>query len=43
MPQVEYVQYCHYLMRSVDGRMVFEYGIEEVEAPAEEVSPLLHS
>jgi hypothetical protein len=33
---VTYTRYFHYDEYSVDGRMVYEYGIEDVPAPATE-------
>jgi hypothetical protein len=37
--EVYYLRYCYYSMESVDGRLRFTYGIEEVEAPPLDPAP----
>jgi hypothetical protein len=33
---VQYVRWCHYEFKIVNGRVFYEYGIEDVPAPATE-------
>jgi hypothetical protein len=34
--KVQYARYFHYDFYAVDGRMIYEFGIEDVPAPATE-------
>jgi hypothetical protein len=41
MPTIEYVRYCHYEVRSENGRFIFTYGIEELDPSSLDPAPAL--